>query len=297
MPTVRSTLTSRSTVSRSIRRSPRPGGGSWASTTTPGSTSSRPTGAPSSRRRTSATTLIIVDAYRQPYIPFYLATREFFRLARERLVPGGVLALNVAQVPGDDRLSEAIGSTLLAEFPQGWAWKPLRFNELMLGFDQPAGRLEVLDRARHVDPRIASLVPLFERQLRPVRTEVTRADRRPGAGGVADRPDDRGLHRGGWRRHRGGSPADGAVRLRAEDGRFLRIAHRGAAALAAENSLAAIEAGLAADVDLIEFDVLELEDGSSSPTHPSSRSRAARRWTMHSSSPGPPGPSSGWTST
>jgi glycerophosphoryl diester phosphodiesterase len=48
------------------------------------------------------------------------------------------------------------------------------------------------------------------------------------------------------------------VRLRAEEGRFLRIAHRGAAALADENSLAAIEAGLAADVDLVEFDVLEV---------------------------------------
>ncbi|CAN5216879.1 glycerophosphodiester phosphodiesterase [soil metagenome] len=48
------------------------------------------------------------------------------------------------------------------------------------------------------------------------------------------------------------------MRLRAEDGRFLRIAHRGAAALAAENSLAAIEAGLAADVDIVEFDVLEV---------------------------------------
>ena len=48
------------------------------------------------------------------------------------------------------------------------------------------------------------------------------------------------------------------MRLRAEDGRFLRIAHRGAAALADENSLAAIEAGLAADVDIVEFDVLEV---------------------------------------
>jgi hypothetical protein len=76
-------------------------------------------------------------------------------------------------VPGDDRLSEAIGSTLLTEFPQGWAWKPLRFNELMLGFDRPVGRPDVLDRARHVDARIASLVPLFERQLRPVRAEVS----------------------------------------------------------------------------------------------------------------------------
>ena len=33
---------------------------------------------------------IFVDAYRQPYIPFYLTTREFFALARERLSPGGV---------------------------------------------------------------------------------------------------------------------------------------------------------------------------------------------------------------
>lgn len=48
------------------------------------------------------------------------------------------------------------------------------------------------------------------------------------------------------------------MRLRAEDGRVLRIAHRGAAALAAENSLAAIEAGLSADVDLVEFDVLQV---------------------------------------
>jgi spermidine synthase len=117
--------------------------------------------------------LIVVDAYRQPYIPFYLATREFFRLARERLAPGGVLALNVAQVPGDDRLAEAIGSTLLAEFPQGWAWKPLRFNELMLGFDRPLGRERLLARARQVDSRIASLVPLLEGQLRRVRAEVS----------------------------------------------------------------------------------------------------------------------------
>jgi len=32
--------------------------------------------------------LIVVDAYRQPYIPFYLATAEFFRLVREHLAAG-----------------------------------------------------------------------------------------------------------------------------------------------------------------------------------------------------------------
>jgi hypothetical protein len=43
----------------------------------------------------------------------------------------------------------------------------------MLGFDRPVGRVELLDRARSVDSRIASLVPLLERQLRPVRAEVS----------------------------------------------------------------------------------------------------------------------------
>ena len=32
---------------------------------------------------------ILVDAYRQPYIPFYMSTKEFFQLARDRLRPGG----------------------------------------------------------------------------------------------------------------------------------------------------------------------------------------------------------------
>ena len=43
--------------------------------------------------------LVYVDAYHQPYVPFYLATREFFELVRSRLRPGGLVALNVATVP------------------------------------------------------------------------------------------------------------------------------------------------------------------------------------------------------
>ena len=38
---------------------------------------------------------VFIDAYRQPYIPFYLATREFFALVRDRLVRGGVVVINV----------------------------------------------------------------------------------------------------------------------------------------------------------------------------------------------------------
>src|SRR5439155_17954202 len=43
--------------------------------------------------------LIVVDAYRQPYVPFYLATREFFALARRQLRAGGILGLTITTVP------------------------------------------------------------------------------------------------------------------------------------------------------------------------------------------------------
>jgi hypothetical protein len=112
--------------------------------------------------------VIVVDAYRQPYIPFYLATKEFFSLARDRLTPGGVLALNVAAVPGDERLSEAIGSTVVAAFPQAWRWKPLRFNELVLAFRRPLTRTELSERVERVPEAVSPLVPLFQGGLERV---------------------------------------------------------------------------------------------------------------------------------
>ena len=113
--------------------------------------------------------VIVVDAYHQPYIPFYLATKEFFALARERLEPGGILALNVAGVPGDERLSEAIGTTVLAAFPEAWRWKPLRFNELVLGLDRPIGRDALLERAAAAGGELEPLAELFRAGVRPVR--------------------------------------------------------------------------------------------------------------------------------
>ena len=124
---------------------------------------------------------ILVDAYRQPYIPFYLATEEFFKLARAHLRPGGVLALNVAAVPGDDRLSRAIGSPVLAAFPQAWRWRPLRFSELVVGLNRPQSRAELVRRVGGTNRAAGSLVPLFRRQVEPVRAdgEVLTDDRAP----------------------------------------------------------------------------------------------------------------------
>ncbi len=67
-----------------------------------------------SRRRYDA---IFVDAYRQPYIPFYLATKEFFALVRDHLNPGGTVIVNVGEPEGTDRLERVLGATMRAVFP------------------------------------------------------------------------------------------------------------------------------------------------------------------------------------
>jgi spermidine synthase len=61
---------------------------------------------------------IMVDAYRQPYIPFYLATREFFELARDRLAPGGIVIVNVGHPEGARELERVLGRTMAAAFPR-----------------------------------------------------------------------------------------------------------------------------------------------------------------------------------
>ena len=61
--------------------------------------------------------VIAVDAYRPPYIPFHLATVEFFELARTRLAANGVLAVNVGRTGSDYSLVDAIAATMQAVFP------------------------------------------------------------------------------------------------------------------------------------------------------------------------------------
>ena len=113
--------------------------------------------------------LIMIDAYRQPYVPFYLATREFFALCRARLAPGGIVALNVATVPGDPRLVDGVAGTLATEFPQVVVWPALRFNELVVGLSAASSPAEL--RRRLADPKVPApvqpLTRLLAAQFRP----------------------------------------------------------------------------------------------------------------------------------
>jgi hypothetical protein len=102
-------------------------------------------------------------------VPFYLGTREFFRLARERLTPGGILALNVSAVPGDERLLDGISGTLTYEFPSVALWPALRFNKFLLASDRPL-RLAAPEVPHGLEP----LWELLRRDLRPVTDRAKR---------------------------------------------------------------------------------------------------------------------------
>ena len=62
-------------------------------------------------------TVIGVDAYRPPYIPWQLTTRQFFEIVRDHLTPDGALAINVGRTPDDRRLIDALAGTIGAVFP------------------------------------------------------------------------------------------------------------------------------------------------------------------------------------
>jgi spermidine synthase len=61
--------------------------------------------------------VISVDAYRQPYIPFYLTTVEFFETVRDRLRDGGVLIVNAGHPEGQDDLEKVLTATIAEVFP------------------------------------------------------------------------------------------------------------------------------------------------------------------------------------
>jgi spermidine synthase len=69
------------------------------------------------RRTDERYDVISVDAYRQPYIPFYLTSREFFELARDRLAPGGVMIVNAGHPENQDDLEKVLSATIADVFP------------------------------------------------------------------------------------------------------------------------------------------------------------------------------------
>jgi spermidine synthase len=82
--------------------------------------------------------VIGVDAYRLPYIPWNLTTKEFFQDVRAHLTSDGVLVINVGRTFTDRRLIEAMAGTLEAVFPSVYVVDiPDTFNSILYATVQP----------------------------------------------------------------------------------------------------------------------------------------------------------------
>jgi spermidine synthase len=82
--------------------------------------------------------LIVVDAYRPPYIPWHLTTYEFFQIVRDHLKEDGVLAINVGRAPEDQQLLEGLVGTIGTIFPSVYVMDvPGTFNSIVYATVQP----------------------------------------------------------------------------------------------------------------------------------------------------------------
>lgn len=105
---------------------------------------------------------IFVDAYRQPYIPFYLVTREFFASVREHLRAGGVVIVNVGHLPGSDALEKVVSATLHAVFPVVMRDRVNGTNSLVIASADPlsGARIVAAGNSGELSP---DLVPLADK--------------------------------------------------------------------------------------------------------------------------------------
>ena len=110
---------------------------------------------------------IMVDAYRQPYIPFYLATEEFFDLARERLAPGGVVIVNAGHPEGNDDLETVLGRTMEAAFPTVLRFPIEDTNTLLVASESPISGARLRRAIDTLPPDLVATAATAAERLEP----------------------------------------------------------------------------------------------------------------------------------
>ncbi len=145
-------------------------------------------------RRTDARyDVISADAYRQPYIPFYLTTREFFELARDRLAPDGVLVVNAGHPERQDGLEKVLSATMGEVFPHVMRDPIEPTNTLIVASRRPLSVARLRTANVPAGLRRTALDASFRLAPRLRGGRVYTDDR--GAGGVAHRQVDHRLRR------------------------------------------------------------------------------------------------------
>ncbi len=112
---------------------------------------------------------IFLDAYRQPYIPFYLVTKEFFASVRAHLRSGGTIIVNVGHIPGSNALEKVVSGTLHAVFPHVMRYPVSNGNTLVLASARPlsAPRLLAASQGNSLAPDLDPLALQVGQGLAP----------------------------------------------------------------------------------------------------------------------------------
>ena len=111
--------------------------------------------------------VISVDAYRQPYIPFYLTTVEFFEIVRDRLAPGGVLIVNAGHPEGQDELEEVLTATIGEVFPHVMRDPIEDTNTLIVASERPLSAERLRDAVPGLAPELRGTALQAARRLEP----------------------------------------------------------------------------------------------------------------------------------
>jgi spermidine synthase len=124
--------------------------------------------------------LIAIDAYRPPYIPWHLTTREFFQIVQERLTDTGVVVINVGRAPNDRRLIDGLVGTMSTVFPSIFVMDiPGTFNSIVYATAQPTkienlyGNLVYLSNRPDVHPLLIQALELAAIHQQPVPQSTT----------------------------------------------------------------------------------------------------------------------------
>ncbi len=114
--------------------------------------------------------VILINAYRAPFVPFHLLTREFFQIVEDHLAPGGAVAQNVEP---NTMLFEAALATMKAVFDNVDVYDAAG-NAVAIAYNgRRLSRQQLAERAAAVDAAFAPRYPMSDMvPLRQVVDEV-----------------------------------------------------------------------------------------------------------------------------
>ncbi len=112
--------------------------------------------------------LMMIDVYKDElYIPFHLATKEFFELAARRLSENGIMMMNVASASANAEMVDLIKNTVTAVFPYTYELRETAsFNTLIFAFKQKPNFSLIQEKG--LPPDLISLADRIIKGIKPL---------------------------------------------------------------------------------------------------------------------------------